>query len=269
MIEIFLISFLLLGIYFFLKDKHTISAFFLGCAFAVKWSALFMIAPMLIMIGFKDLNYNDLKTMLKFGVIILTVYFATFIPYMFVTSNYKISFFEIFSLPIRMYELQKMVPTEHPYKSEWYTWPLMLRPMWLEFKILAADPFVSQGVMLLANPLQIFLGALSVIYLTLFWKKQNREIQKLLILFFSAWLIWGISPRKLTFFYYFFPSAVLYSFFIPEAMRRILPEKSQKISFGILVISSFVLFLFFYPVIAGTPITGEMRTSLMWLSSWN
>ena len=223
-----------------------------------------MIAPMVIMLGLKDL-----KSMIKFGIIILAVYFATFIPYMFVTSNYKITFFEIFSLPLRMYELQKMVPTEHPYKSEWYTWPLMMRPMWLEFKVLVADPFVGQGVMLIANPLQMLFGALSVIYLTLFWKKQNREIQKLLILFFSAWLIWGISPRKLTFFYYFFPSAMLYTFFIPEAVRRILPEKKQKISLGILVIASFILFLFFYPVIAGLPATGEMRTSLMWFSSWN
>jgi dolichyl-phosphate-mannose--protein O-mannosyl transferase len=141
--------------------------------------------------------------------------------------------------------------------------------MWLEFKVLVTDPFVSQGVMLIANPLQMLSGALSVIYLTLFWKKQNREIQKLLILFFSAWLIWGISPRKLTFFYYFFPSAMLYTFFIREAVRRILPEKKQKLSLGILVTASFILFLFFYPVIAGLPATGEMRTSLMWFSSWN
>lgn len=269
MIDIFLVSFILAGMYFYLKyflDQKKESFFYLaaiclGLAISIKWSALFLIVPISL---FKP------RKIIQFGLVVLGIYFLTFIPYMFVTSNYKISFLDIFFvLPFKMYDLQTRVPAEHPYMSAWYTWPFMLRPIWFDYKSISSDPAVIQGIVLLGNPLQMFLGFISFLHLSFSWKKINHITKAILITFVFSWLAWAISSRKLTFFYYFFPCAVCYSFLIPISFIRLFGERRALVLMSITVLLSFVLFLFFYPLISGTPIFEKSRGALMWLQSWN
>ena len=283
MLDIFMVTFFMAGIYYFLKYKFQshkdyhfyLSSLFWGLAVAIKWSSIFIYFPFLVIVLITDLKSISQNLRLKkigkfflFGLFSIAVYFTTFLPYLFVTSFEKRTFFQIlFILPGQMLRMQESVGGTHPYNSLWYTWPLVIRPIWYEF-IQSADKAFFRGVVLLANPWQMALGILAVLTLLIRWFKTQALSKITLILFLCSWLAWAIVPRKISFFYYFFPSAIFYSFLIPMTLREMFEPKTTKKVMIIFTVISFGFFLYFYPVLSGISTTEALRPQWYWLKSW-
>lgn len=273
MLDIFLLFFLLLGIYFYLvllNNKSLLNEILcfgsFGLATAVKWNAVFIFIPTIVFYFYQ--NKNIVKTFL---LILLSVfiYYLTFIPiYLSWKLNYSLQHI-IFELPFEMLRLQKSVIADHPYKSKWYSWPFMIRPIWYEYiKDTTGNYF--QGVILLGNPVQMFLGLFGVIFLIfkIFVKKINFYELYFLILFICSWLVWALVPRGLQFFYYFFIPACFYVIIIPLWLNKMISAKSLNISLSIVVLCSIVFFMYFYPVISGNLTPEIIRLKWAWLNSW-
>ncbi|MBC7429372.1 MAG: phospholipid carrier-dependent glycosyltransferase [Bacteriovorax sp.] len=276
MLDIFMVSFLLLAFYYYLKYRiHNVSYFnfylssvFFGLSVAVKWSAVFIYLPFFLLIILSNLNKKKIFEMFIFGAVSVMIYFFTFLPYLFVTGNYKMSLSDIiFKTPFLMLKLQESVPANHPYASPWYTWPIMIRPIWYEF-IQSVNHFSFRGVVLLGNPLQMFLGAISVTWILINIKKVSKITSAILILFLSSWLVWAITPRKLSFFYYYFPSAIFYSFLIPLCIRESFDIKMQRLILGFITILSLGIFLYFFPILSGEEVLMSIRAKWHWLDTW-
>jgi dolichyl-phosphate-mannose--protein O-mannosyl transferase len=276
MLDIFMITFLLLAFYYyvkfkyktFLKTDYYLSSIFWGLAVAIKWSAAFMLLPFLLMLLFTNFSISNFKNIIYFGLLSMAVYFVTFFPYMFVEGQYKMSFLQIFvKTPFLMLKLQESVPANHPYSSAWYTWPLMIRPVWYEF-IHTAGNTHFRGVVLLGNPFQMFVGALSVFWLIFRIKKNTSLTNATLVLFLCSWLVWAIVPRDLLFFYYFFPSAIFYSFLISFSVNEVFDLNKSRIILGVLTIISIGFFIYFFPILSGEEALEATRTKWHWLQSW-
>lgn len=284
MLDIFMVTFFLAGIYTFLRYKNNsnqkfyfyLSSIFWGLAVAIKWSSIFIFLPFFIISLAseikrpfqKDQIVKTLWRFILFGLLSIAVYFITFIPYMFVTSAEKRTLFQIiFTLPIEMLKLQESVGGHHPYSSLWYSWPLMIRPIWYEF-YQSADKAFFNGVVLLGNPWQMALGILAVLSLVLRWFKLQSISKITLIIFLCSWLAWAIAPRKISFFYYFFPSAIFYSFLIPMALREIFELKKARTIMIVFTIISFGFFCYFYPILSGASTPDNIRGQWYWLNSW-
>jgi dolichyl-phosphate-mannose--protein O-mannosyl transferase len=276
MLDMFMVTFLLLAFYYFLKYKLEVkskinfylSSLFWGLAVAIKWSAVFIYLPFFIILLIENHTKENLIDLFLFGLFSVYIYFVTFFPYMLVSGNFKMSFSQIFlSTPFVMLKLQESVPANHPYQSAWYTWPFMIRPIWFEFIRDPNSPFFK-GVVLLGNPMQMLMGLVSVLGLAITFKKINGIAKSALILFLFSWLVWAIAPRKLSFFYYFFPSAIFYSFLIPMFLKVMLADKKFKISLGIITFLSLILFIYFFPIISGEEALEATRTKWHWLQSW-
>jgi dolichyl-phosphate-mannose--protein O-mannosyl transferase len=168
-----------------------------------------------------------------------------------------------------MLKLQKSVIADHPYKSKWYTWPFMIRPIWYEF-IKDSTSNYFRGVILLGNPVQMLLGIFGVIYLTC--KTFVNRIQKyelyFLTLFLFSWLVWALVPRGLQFFYYFFVPASLYVILIPLFMKNLISTKKLNLFLSFTVILSLGVFIYFYPVISGNFAPEVVRLKWAWFNSW-
>ncbi len=284
MLDIFMVTFFLSGIYYFLRYKFEynekkyfyISSFFWGLAVAIKWSAIFIYFPFFILCLYSEFetkmsNEQKRKVYLNFfifGFFSIIIYFLTFIPYLFVANPGKRTLFEIlFSVPLEMLKLQATVAGTHPYNSLWYTWPIILRPIWYEFSQ-SADHLFFKGIVLLANPWQMSLGILSVVLLLLRWRKIQSITKFTVVLFLCSWLAWPLAPRKISFFYYFFPSAVFYSFLIPMSLREIFEHKTAKIIMAVFTIISLGFFIYFYPILSGAETAESIRGQWYWLKSW-
>ena len=278
MLDIFLVQFYIMAIYFYLAfDKSRIkryfwlSSFFWGIAVAIKWSGVFLYFPFisyLIIHTIYKKEYKKLKWLIGFGIFSICIYFLTFSPYMFTKGGYKYNFYEIvFKLPFTMLELQSSVPAEHPYASSWFSWVFMLRPIWYEFKQFPITQ-TFRGVILLGNPVQMFIGFVSVVMLTLRINRINHITRMLLLTFLFSWMIWGVLPRKVYFFYYFFPMAMLYSFLFPMFLKEFFSEKEGRNIFIIVLILSLYMFWYFFPVISGDLTPEAVRLKWYWFKTW-
>jgi dolichyl-phosphate-mannose--protein O-mannosyl transferase len=133
------------------------------------------------------------------------VYFATFIPL------YGMS-------PTDIWEAQRKIFSDntttsiadHPYMSAWPSWPLLLRPVWFLFEKVGDDRF--QAVISLGNPLVLWpaLAALAVCLRD--WIVTRRADAFLILAFYlGPWIAWAMLTRKISFLYYYLPSATIAS----------------------------------------------------------
>ncbi|MCK6597264.1 MAG: glycosyltransferase family 39 protein [Bdellovibrionaceae bacterium] len=270
LLEIYFVSFSLAGIYYALnaeikKNKRNffVAGFFWGLAVASKWSALILLLPFMLTLLIKR-KWQSVPVFIISGV----TYFVTFLPYFYTKTVLHRSFKQIFfDLPLEMYELQKSVSGSHPYQSEWYTWPLMYRPIWFYFEDPVWGDFIK-GVLLLGNPLQMLLGLLSVVFLVIKFFQIEKQSQRVLLFFILTFFIWAVIPRKISYFYYFFPTALVYSLLIPICLREWFGAKKSNYIFLIICLISFGFFLYFFPLLTGEYIEHKHFQQMMWLKSW-
>ncbi|MBE0516666.1 MAG: phospholipid carrier-dependent glycosyltransferase [Methanophagales archaeon] len=290
-----------------------LSVIFFGLGFAVKWIALFGFAAVLILVAVS--NVRERKPVLSDSTIILAglfvsaaIYIATYIPYMLsggghglitihrlplyigylseylssgTLSSTPLNSLTVFDLQLCMFGYHAGIAATHPFSSPWWSWPLMLKPLWMYSNPL--DGMVST-IVLMGNPALwwgsipalILIGARAVATMI---KKTGAEYNFvylfILIPFLLQWLPYALITRIL-FIYHFVANvpfmifAVTYWLHLPFATnysskKRGLFFKSMVIAFLILTTS---LFFLFYPVISGYPVAYEYKEGLRWLSRW-
>jgi dolichyl-phosphate-mannose--protein O-mannosyl transferase len=267
MLDIFMVTFLLGGIYFYIKfmnkSKSTfnfyLSALFMGLAVAVKWSSILIYLPFFLIISVpKILSSSQKMTFLKsirpfllYGLFSVTIYFITFTPYLFITTA-DFSIFDIlFDIPSKM--LQQMGnPPPHPQNSHWYSWPFSQDPIRYFSGVDENQTF--KVVMLIGNPFQMIIGLFSALYLFLNWTQIKNYSKIGLILFLSSWPGWALMPRNTGYLYYFLPASICFSFLTPMALtEKFEYSKAKKYMILITTVSGLV-FLYFYPLLTGMAI---------------
>lgn len=280
MVDIYLINFMILASLFFVKywrsdkDKFLmLSAFFCGASMSVKWNgaffAFFIFCATLVLDFFRKRKENMfffsnlLKILLIFTIIPFAVYLASYIPF-FVYGN---SISDFFTLQIDMFEYHKAVDKLHRYRSMWWSWPLMLKPVCMYFQKLGK---YREYIYALGNPAIFWSGILFFIS-ALFYSIKNRYIPLVFAVagFFACWLPWAVSPRKITYIYHFLPPLIFLlltiSFFLDKLWRRSLGYKMIVIFYFVCVV---VTFIYFYPILTGETILRSEMNSYLWIKGW-
>ena len=284
-----------------------------GLGFAVKWIAIFGLVAVLILLLIN--NWRLKQPLLRDAWIVLAglfaaaaIYIATYIPYMLsgeghglidlhhlpVYLDYLIEYLTkgtitvlptdsltVFDLQLRMFGYHAGIEATHPYSSPWWSWPLMLKPLWLYANSL--NGMVST-IVLMGNPVLwwcsipalVALGALLVRNAV---KRRAGEqtflLLFILIPFIIQWLAF-ISITRILFIYHFTANlpfmifALTYWLQLPFA-REWHTKRSKHIALCLVVLFLLlvaVLFVLFYPVISGYPASYEYKESLRWLSGW-
>jgi len=103
--------------------------------------------------------------------------------------------------------------------SAWPSWPLLARPVWYLFEKVGDDRF--QAVLLLGNPLLLWpaLAALAVCLHD--WIVARRTDAFLILAFYlGPWIAWAMLARKISFLYYYLPSATVAGLALVYVLRR-------------------------------------------------
>ena len=103
--------------------------------------------------------------------------------------------------------------------SAWPSWPLLVRPVWYLFEKVGDDRF--QAVVFLGNPV-ILWAALPALGICLRDWVVRRRVDAFLILAFylGPWIAWAMLTRKISFLYYYLPSAVIASLAVVYVLSR-------------------------------------------------
>jgi dolichyl-phosphate-mannose--protein O-mannosyl transferase len=181
-----------------------------------------------------------------------------------------------------MFEYHDQLKATHPYQSVWWQWPLDLRPIayyWKDLRTGAAanDPNACcvAEITSLPNPLILWFGLLCVpLVAILAWYEKNKGYALLVLAYLLQWLPWARSPR-ITFAYHFYvdvPIIILCNVIVLQRLWhwRFGQQESRlyaRIAVGAYVGAVVLAFIWFYPILAGTPVPWNQWDARMWLGS--
>ncbi|MFC4600216.1 phospholipid carrier-dependent glycosyltransferase [Cohnella hongkongensis] len=264
-----------------------LSGLFFGAAAAVKWNYLYGGAGLAILLVFAlvrrwregrmSVDYNTARRIVLtlmacvifYVAVPAGVYSATYAPFIKATKA-EDSYKDLWQFQKNMYDYHKGVKEEHPYASKWYTWPLMLRPVWY-YGGKDLEQGQAQSIAAIGNPL-IWWGGLAAL-LASWWlgfRRRDRIVLTLAVAYLSFYVPWMVAPRSITFLYHYFPMVPLLILSIVW-MLRWFEERSyngRRVTLAVGVAAA-GLFVWFYPVYTGMTISREwMNVMIRWLPSW-
>lgn len=250
----YILFFSLLSIYLFMKGKDIPSAIFYGFALASKWSALWA-APIIFVLWLKRKNKFKLS-ILWFAVLPFTVYLLSYLP-MFTTGHTLTTWW---GMQQQMWWYHTGLRATHPYSSPWWSWPFLIRPIYL-YTSSEVGGMVSR-IYAMGNPFVFWFGIASVAACAVFsYLEKNKNLGFIIFSYLIFFAPWALSPR-IMFFYHYLPSIPFLAIAIGYVLRR-----TPKLIFPYLTIC-LLMFVYFYPHWAGLQIPLWLDKSYYWISSW-
>ena len=264
-----------------------LSLLFFGLGFAVKWTAVFGLAAVLVLwlvCNFKERRpiLKDCKVVVAGLLVSAAIYIATYLPYIFSGAEgghgggHGLA--DVFDLQLRMFGYHAGIEATHPFSSPWWSWPLLLKPLWVYSNNLGGGT-VSTTV-LMGNPAIWWCGTVALVFLAVrfvagkLWRKGKEGGEGfvalfILVPFLLQWLPYALITRIL-FIYHFVPNVPFLILGLTYWLNIGLEKDAKRnkiivVSFLVLVAA---LFFLFYPVISGYPVAFEFKESLRWLKGW-
>jgi dolichyl-phosphate-mannose--protein O-mannosyl transferase len=154
----------------------------------------------------------------------------------------------------------------HGYGSEWWSWPLMLRPIWYLYEEL--DGMV-RGILCIGNPAVFWCIPLSMGYvLWKFIEERTWTYGLILLGGLSLWLPWAL-PSRVKFFHFFHLAMPFVCMSIGVLVRQVWSwGRAGKILSIVYLLSVAGLFVYWYPLLTGLPIPEQYYRHHLWFRSW-
>lgn len=250
----YVLFFSLFSIYLFIRDKNFWSAFAFGLALASKWSGLYTFP--IILISHFVFRKKIKVSYLSFLVIPIAVYIASY-GVMFATGHTWANFIDTQK---QMWWYHTGLVAEHPYTSPAWSWPLLLRPIYL-YDGQEINGQVAR-IYAFGNPAVFWFGLFSIIMASaISFVEKNKKLGFIVFSYLILFLPWIASPR-IMFLYHYLPSIP----FMAIASGFILRRFPKITTFYILLAT--VLFVYFYPHWIGMRIPTWLDESYYWFTSW-
>jgi len=217
---------------------------------------------------------NLIKTLLFcvafFVIIPLTIYMLSYLPY-FLCTEKPYSFSDVLGVQEFMFSYHSGLQSTHPFQSKWYTWPFVIRPIYLY-----SGSHVGEGMMSsiasMGNPILWWTGVIGIIFTLVTLRRRSAQerwsIKNILIMLAAVYLPWTIISRA-TFIYHFYASVpfmvilLVYTFKYLEGLGM---KTWIKWVFAAVCVG---VFLLFYPIFSGLEIDSQWGMStLRWMPSW-
>ena len=285
----FLILFGFLSLLFYLKSRSKIlntkylilASIFAGLAASIKWTGLSFLGIILVMEVIKIWKTKKIglaaPSAVKFIIIPIAVYFAVFALHFalltkpgtgdaFMSQEFhnKNTLDKFVELNIEMYRSNQRLMASHPYSSQWYTWPLMTRPIFYWTKDAAR-------IYLLGNPLIWWGSTIAVLYAllsSLKLKVKSEKIDKTLALLLGGFafnFLPFIGIKRVMFLYHYLAALIFAILILAYIIEK---EKNSKKIFGALLVGGIIAFIYFAPLSYGLPLSKKAYESHVWLPSW-
>ncbi|MEO6912789.1 MAG: phospholipid carrier-dependent glycosyltransferase [Candidatus Baltobacteraceae bacterium] len=207
-----------------------------------------------------------------------TVYALVWIPAIFASHDITDPS-SLISRQVGMYVYHSTLVATHPYSSLWWQWPLDLRPIAYYYHDFRAAALANmpqacciREIISLPNPLILWPGLISLPLVGyLGWRERNKGYVLLVLAYLLQWLPWARSPR-IAFAYHFYVNIPLICLCNAILLQRLWAWWGDNregrlwrgIAVGGYVGAVAIAFIFFYPVLAGSPLPWNQWDQRMW-----
>lgn len=250
----YLLFFSLLSIYLFIRQKNFWSAAAFGFALASKWSAVWAIPVFGVIFLSRKIKFS--WSHLWFLILPAVIYLGSYLD-MFLTGH---DFSVWWGMQQQMWWYHTGLKATHPYTSMWWSWPLLIRPIYL-YTSEETLGMVSR-IYAFGNPIVFWFGLASVITSLVYsYLEKNKKLALVVFSYVIFFVPWALSPR-IMFLYHYLPSVP----FLAIASGYILRRFPKIIPAYFLI--CLLLFIYFYPHWTGLKIPLWLDQSYYWVSSW-
>ncbi|MEH3101751.1 glycosyltransferase family 39 protein [Sphingomonas adhaesiva] len=278
MLDTFMLAFLIWGIVLLAGSmrggsvtRWTAGAVLLGLATACKWAAAPYVAAagvaFLVLRRGRTDRWPGMRTipaLALLGGVSVATYFLTFAPAFFYTTD-ALTPRTLLPFQYEMYQRQTQVLPPHTYQSNWWTWPLMIRPIWYLYE--RADE-AQRGILLIGNPAVMWGGLVAVAACFAGWVKTGaaRLLAPAMLWTFAVG-IFAVIPKSLGFYYYYYPASVFVAVALAVALDEWRVPVGRRVEAYLLL--AFALTLYFLPVLSAQALAHAGAFSRWtWFSSW-
>lgn len=251
----------------------------LGLGLACKWTALFTLIPIGIVILLciirkpKLLDLPSLFTYTLSIIIIPTlIYILSFVPYSIITQQTSLLNLFINAQKFMFWFHSLGINKTHSMLqgSQWWSWPLIINPM--NIYSLNITPHQVISITLMGNPLIWWLGVPAVILIAIYAAKQRNTSYYFILLLILAQLLPFVFISRISYIYYFYSVTPFWILAIAASIRVLLKSSTTKLSILIYIYLAAVvgLFIMFYPVLAGVKVDSNyVLKYLSWYPNWH
>lgn len=153
---------------------------------------------------------------------------------------------------------------DHPYASEWYNWIADQVPLLDSYTTLPDGKLSIVKTFL--NPLIAWGGIPALLFCILRWRCRKDQRARTLVICYLAMLLPWLCIHRTVFIYQYFGSGLILIFCITYGISRINQHQTRLLVVtGVLSIG---LFVCFYPVLSGLPVSAGYVRQLAWLPRW-
>ena len=256
-----------------------LAVLFFSLGFSTKWYVLYGFVGqifLLLAVRFRDVLAlkagpigrikaffsHPFLMVLGFVAVAAMIYLLTFIPYMMIGHTLK----DVYDRQMSMYTYHSTLKATHPFSSQWWSWPLILRPVWLYAADLPGE--VVSTIAAMGNPAVWWFGLGSIVSVAgKMIRRKDHVCAFIAAIFFFQWLPYALIPRCL-FLYHFYVNVPLLclatAYFLNESWNK----RRERVAGLAYLIGVAALFALFYPVISGYPAPFWWRDRLKWFKSW-
>jgi dolichyl-phosphate-mannose--protein O-mannosyl transferase len=153
----------------------------------------------------------------------------------------------------------------HPYRSQFWQWPTLLRPIWYHYQPSpAGDRYVWAG----GNPLLFAFALPATLHLAVrsFTARATAADRAVALLYFTPLAFWAVLSRA-QLFYYFLPASLWLG---PSVVVAALsaPRLRPRPAVAAFTAACVALFVWFTPVLDARQSPPGSYARYMWLRSW-
>lgn len=165
-----------------------------------------------------------------------------------------------------MYNYHAGLLEGHDFSSKWYTWPLMIKPVWYYVGYYGGN--IKSTIVGIGNPAIWWFGIVSIVYTLISAIFKRKKEVLFIVVFIACCFLPYIFIGRVMFMYHYFPTLPFMMLAIVAFIKWI-TEKFKSNSIYLFYVGLVVLLFFiFYPVVSGMLTTSDYIDSLKWLSSW-
>lgn len=252
---------------------------FISCAIATKWTGLFagLGLAILFFLHFyqtylkkgKKWTKEATKTILfcicVFVALPITIYISCYLLFPNVSIYQVDSIQSLIDVTGYMFSYHNDLTDTHPFSSMWYTWPVMLKPVWYYFMEVGNQVQTISGI---GNPIVWWTGVIAFFYYLIPRKRKKTKEMTFCIIAISCMFFSYLPITRAMFLYHYFPVLPFVMLLVIWLIYDITENQKNRIIFPVFLILVIILFLYFYPVSSGMSTTQSMIDIRKWFSTW-